>query len=949
MTELKKKSKRILTLFTAAATILSAVSLTAFAANEYDYTLTQTDPDTLYGNVSVDLDSDYTSAEFISALKEAGTDNAFLAVFDEPGFPNPEQKKNTGIINAKNGDKTVSITKDMADVDLGESLESFRYQWGYWYITAENKSERLVLRGTTDIPFTYRFSKVYGGEKNEYVTSLGVSIRTKDEIEVVATYASLKEEEEQTATVTIPSNTEYVGYFFGLKAPADYCIKSIVFTAKTAVGWPYIDDMCFITSEVEAPPSVITDLKINGEKEIATPPYKTVNTYTYTVDVFDQYGEKMPDEEVELAMTSPVSNPSVSLADGVLTIRQSSSVPDVIELTATPVNKPELAETLEIKITGTPYYNEDLIGVTNGNPEYDMTQFKEDLAQAATTEGKDMTIFNFDSVDSVISGSKIYMPLERSGKTFTIERSGANIETRSSSVEWKEQSVTPSGGDTMSLLLPVSSGENKYGFVADDLGKLRVTKLGLVIMSYRPMSTKDGFYIDATFSDGTTQRYSSDISGGGSASGNTFFGIKAPAGHYITQLDIETVPKTWSAFDELGVILEEPDILTLETAYEKFMFSTVTGQDMKNIRENLNLYTLTPEGATIEWESDKESVINPLTGAVTLPDIAENSNVKLTANIKYGVLTKARRFNVYVPNKLELDANALVLPQTVSQNLVLPKVGSMQNSTITWTSDNEALITKDGVVTRPEGRDGYVVLKATLSNDSGSIEKTFEISVSGTIRDKEPGGGGGGGGGGSTVSSKTPVQAPPIAMQRENTSSFSDVGTAHWAYSSIIKLSGKGIVNGTGENKFEPEGNVTREQFVSMLVRAMEFKSDNSDLAFSDVAIDSWYKEAISVAADMGIVSGRSDGSFGVGENITREDMAVMAYRALRAAGKEPKENQGVIWADDDAISDYAKDAISLLKKSGIINGMTENEFSPKSTSTRAQAATIICRMLEGV
>jgi len=135
---------------------------------------------------------------------------------------------------------------------------------------------------------------------------------------------------------------------------------------------------------------------------------------------------------------------------------------------------------------------------------------------------------------------------------------------------------------------------------------------------------------------------------------------------------------------------------------------------------------------------------------------------------------------------------------------------------------------------------------------------------------------------------------------------------------------------------------VTREEFVKMIVCAYNLPTENTKSEFKDVGEDSWYAKYVIGAYDSKIVFGVTETEFGVGKNITREEMATIA---LRAAGFDTIE-ANELFADDDEISDYAKNAIYTMKEKGIMSGKGDNLFAPKDYATRAEAAVIIHAML---
>lgn len=98
----------------------------------------------------------------------------------------------------------------------------------------------------------------------------------------------------------------------------------------------------------------------------------------------------------------------------------------------------------------------------------------------------------------------------------------------------------------------------------------------------------------------------------------------------------------------------------------------------------------------------------------------------------------------------------------------------------------------------------------------------------------------------------------------------------------------------------------------------------------------------------MGLVNGYDDGRFGVGEQITRQDMAVMAYRAVGLAGKQLSETaEAEAFRDNEEIDGYAAEAVDVLQRAGVISGMEDGSFAPTKTASRAQAAKIIVGILE--
>ncbi|WP_249900642.1 glycosyl hydrolase 53 family protein [Paenibacillus sp. PK3_47] len=177
--------------------------------------------------------------------------------------------------------------------------------------------------------------------------------------------------------------------------------------------------------------------------------------------------------------------------------------------------------------------------------------------------------------------------------------------------------------------------------------------------------------------------------------------------------------------------------------------------------------------------------------------------------------------------------------------------------------------------------------------------------------------------------------------------SFSDLSTVPWAQASIEALAARDIIKGTAAEVFSPARNITRAEFVSMLLGAFDLKGSLADSSFSDVPEDSWYAAPAAAAEQLGIIQGRADGTFAPEESITRQDMAVMIYKAAQAVKITLGKGQfGVSFTDRNTISGYASEAVRQLASEGIINGMGNGSFAPKKHATRAEAAVIINRLL---
>lgn len=192
------------------------------------------------------------------------------------------------------------------------------------------------------------------------------------------------------------------------------------------------------------------------------------------------------------------------------------------------------------------------------------------------------------------------------------------------------------------------------------------------------------------------------------------------------------------------------------------------------------------------------------------------------------------------------------------------------------------------------------------------------------------------------------VTPPETAEPTPNNPDYNDIDDIVWAQEAIKELSSRRIFEGYDDGSFGPNNPILREEFIKITVVGL-YGADAIDMSASPSFTDAqnaWYSPYIASAETNGITQGIGDGLFGIGDQITRQDMALMLYRMIRAAGLDTSTDE-YDFTDKDQIADYARDAVFALKNMGIINGYDDGSFQPEGNTTRAEAAVLLYNTLD--
>ena len=184
------------------------------------------------------------------------------------------------------------------------------------------------------------------------------------------------------------------------------------------------------------------------------------------------------------------------------------------------------------------------------------------------------------------------------------------------------------------------------------------------------------------------------------------------------------------------------------------------------------------------------------------------------------------------------------------------------------------------------------------------------------------------------------------AQEEVKSGSFRDVTSAHWAFASVERAAELGLVTGYSDGTFRPDTPVTRAQFVLMLWRMCGKPAAAKAASFADASAD-WYQDALSWAVENGYVNGLSDTRFGPDAPITRQQAMAILFRLNGGQSGTELTLTGIYeqtFADSTTIASWAKDATWWAVYHELVSGVGGSRIAPEANASRAQIAAILLR-----
>ena len=179
---------------------------------------------------------------------------------------------------------------------------------------------------------------------------------------------------------------------------------------------------------------------------------------------------------------------------------------------------------------------------------------------------------------------------------------------------------------------------------------------------------------------------------------------------------------------------------------------------------------------------------------------------------------------------------------------------------------------------------------------------------------------------------------------------FTDVAESDWFYDAVRYAYENGLMGGIGDNLFAPNSPTTRAQLVTILYRLEGEPAVTGQSGFTDVEADTWYTDAVTWAAEEGVVNGVSATQFAPGNNFTREQLATILFRYAQAKGYDVSSRADLSgFPDAGDILPYAQEAMAWAVAEGLLQGFEDDTLRPQGNATRAQIATILMRFCQTV
>jgi hypothetical protein len=178
---------------------------------------------------------------------------------------------------------------------------------------------------------------------------------------------------------------------------------------------------------------------------------------------------------------------------------------------------------------------------------------------------------------------------------------------------------------------------------------------------------------------------------------------------------------------------------------------------------------------------------------------------------------------------------------------------------------------------------------------------------------------------------------------------FADMSN-HWAKDDVELMANKLIIKGITPDRFDPNRSITRSEFVALVVRGLGLSEKVQTGEFTDVSSDDWFAGSMGAAVEAGLIQGFGDHTFRPNDLITREEMAYISEKAIQYADSSEQTTaslEQLKYTDAGSVSSWAADSMAQAVDHGLMKGVSDDVLAPKQKASRAEAASVIKRVLK--
>ncbi|WP_405155831.1 S-layer homology domain-containing protein [Paenibacillus sp. FSL K6-0108] len=383
--------------------------------------------------------------------------------------------------------------------------------------------------------------------------------------------------------------------------------------------------------------------------------------------------------------------------------------------------------------------------------------------------------------------------------------------------------------------------------------------------------------------------------------------------------------------------------------------------------------TLTSTGGTAtlaQWQNALHAVtynntaVTPITTTRTISfTVSDGTN-------NSSIATKS--VTLHALSSLKATSNTLSVSTGQTVSVAITAIFSNQahidvTSSVTWTVRNPAIasVTSGRVTGKTPGSTVVSAVYGTQSVDINVTVTSTPVSGSESSPSSSTNTSSSTTNTSNSINTNTPAQSDPSTPPAQETKTFYDLvepdrltayiqdalarnsvtfqdAASHWASKDILSAAKIGIINGYPDGRFRPDASITRAEFSTILVKAFALRSGSGTIELRDIQT-SWARDSIEILVSNGVINGYSDGTFHADYRITRAEMVAMISKILILQNIQSDDTATFV---DVAPQHWAKEIIELAAKAGIIEGKGENRFEPDANLTRAEALTVIMRML---